>query len=64
LPRLQRDDAPLGQRRFVDVGGAIIEVIGDQYGIDILGVADGVGGFPLPSFDRVEEDGHGGSVIG
>ena len=64
LPRLQRDDAPFWERRLVDVGGAVVEVVGDEHGAGMLGVADGVGGLALPSFDRVEEHGHSAIVIG
>jgi hypothetical protein len=30
----------------------------------MFGIADGMGGFPLPSFDRGEEDRHVAIVIG
>ena len=64
LPRLQRDDASGREGGLVDVGGAVVEVVGDQDGARVLGIADGVGGLTLPSFDRVEEHGHGAIVIG
>jgi hypothetical protein len=59
LFRLQSDNAAGGERGLVDVGGAGGEVVGDQDGARVLGVSDGVGGLPLPAFDRVEEYGHG-----
>ena len=59
LPGLQGDDAPSGEGCLVDVGGAGVEVVGDQHGACVLGIADGVRRLTLPSFDRVEEYGHG-----
>ena len=64
LSRLQRDDASGPECGFVDVGGAVVEVVGDEDGARVLGIADGVGGLALPSFDRVEEHGHSAIVIG
>ena len=64
LPRLQRDDTASRQRRLVDIGGAVVEVVGDEDCASMLGVADGVGGLTLPSFDRVKEHGHSAIVIG
>ena len=58
LPRLQGYDAAFGKCRLVDVGGAIVEVVGEQDSAAVLGVADGVRRLTLPSFDRVEEHGH------
>lgn len=58
LPRLQGYDAAFGKCRLVDVGGAIVEVVGKQDSAAVLGVADGVRRLTLPSFDRVEEHGH------
>lgn len=58
LSGLQHDDAIGGERLLVDVGGAGIEVVGDQGRAGMVGVADGMGGLTLPSFDRVEEYGH------
>ena len=59
LSRLQRNNAALGKRGFVDVGGTVIEVVGKQDGAAVFGIADGVCRLTLPSFDRVEEYGHG-----
>lgn len=63
LPWLQRLDAIGRKCCLVDVGGAVVEVVGDEDGARVLGVADGVGGLTLPSFDRVEEHGHSPIVI-
>ena len=62
LARLQGDDAIGGQRRFVDVGGAVVVVVGDEDATRVLGVSNGVRGLTLSAFDRVEEDGHGGWI--
>jgi serine/threonine protein phosphatase PrpC len=59
LARLQRQDAVGTEQRLVDIGGSVVEVVGDQRGTAMLGVADGMGGFALASLDRVEEDVHG-----
>ena len=64
LSRLQRHDASGRERCLVDVGGAVVEVVGDENGASVLRVADGVGRLTLPSFDRVEEHGHSAIVIG
>jgi hypothetical protein len=64
LTGLQCEDAPVRKGGFVDVGRSVVEVIGNKDGIGVFGIADGVGGFPLPSFNRVEEDGHSAIVIG
>ena len=58
LPRFQCDDAAFRKCRLVDVGGAVVEVVGEQDAAAVLGVADGVRRLTLPSFDRVEEHGH------
>ena len=58
LPRLQGDNAAFRKCRLVDVGGAVVEVVGEQDATAVLGVADGVRRLTLPSFDRVEEHGH------
>lgn len=58
LPRLQCDDAALGECRLVDVGGAVVEIVGERDSASMLGVTDGVRRLTLPSFDRVEEHGH------
>ena len=64
LSGFQRDDASNREGGLVDVGGAVVEVVGDEDGARVLGIADGVGGLTLPSFDRVEEHGHSAIVIG
>jgi hypothetical protein len=64
LSGFQRDDAATGEHGVVDVGGAVVEVVGNEHATAMLGVADGVRGLTLPSFDRVEEYGHSQSVIG
>lgn len=64
LSRFEGDNAARRERRFVDVGGAVVEVVGDEDAAAMLGVADGVGRLTLPSFDRVEEHGHSAIVIG
>jgi hypothetical protein len=64
LSGLQHEDAIGGERLLVDVGGAGVEVVGDQGRAGMIGVADGVGGLTLPSFDRVEEYGHSAIVKG
>ena len=58
LPRLQRDNAAFRERGLVDVGGAVVEVVGEQDSAAVLGVADGVRRLSLASLDRVEEHGH------
>lgn len=58
LPWLQSDDAAFRECRLVDVGGTVVEVVGEQDATAMLGVADGVRRLTLPSFDRVEEHGH------
>lgn len=58
LPRLQGYDSTFRERGFVDVGSAVVEVVGEQDSTAMLGVADGVRRLTLPSFDRVEEHGH------
>lgn len=58
LAWLQGDDAAFRECRLVDVGGAVVEVVGEQDATAMLGVADGVRRLTLPSFDRVEEHGH------
>ena len=64
LSWLERSDASSWQSCLVDVGGAVIEVVGDQHATTMLGVADSVRRLPLPSFDRVEKHGHDAIVIG
>jgi hypothetical protein len=64
LAGLQGQDAPVGKCGFVDVGRSVIEIVGDQDCIGVFRIADGMSGFPLPSFNRVEEDGHSAIVIG
>lgn len=59
LPRLERDDAAFGECRLADVGGAVVEVVGEQDATAVLGVADGVRRLFLPEFNRLEEHGHG-----
>lgn len=59
LTRLQSDDAVLSQSGTINIGGGVIEIIGDEECTAMLGVADGVRRLTLPSFDRVEEHGHG-----
>ena len=46
LPGLQGDDATVGKSGLVDVGGAVVEVVGDEHAAAVLGVADGMGGYP------------------
>jgi hypothetical protein len=58
LSWLQGDDATTGKRCLVDVSGTVIDVVGNEDRACVLGIADGMGSFPLPSFDRVEEYGH------
>ena len=64
LTGLQGEDAPVRQSCLVDIGCSVVVVIGNEDGIGVFGIADGMGGFPLPSFNRVEEDGHSAIVIG
>ena len=64
LPRLQGDDARAGKGCLVDVGGAVVEVVGDEHRARMLGIADGVRRLTLPSFDRVEEYRHSAIVMG
>ncbi len=64
LAGLQRDDASGWKSGLVDVGGTVVEVVGDEHATAMLGVADGVRRLTLPSFDRVEEHGHSAIVIG
>lgn len=64
LTRLESRDAPSWKSRFIDISSPVVEVIGDQHTTAVFGVADGVGRFTLPSFDRVEKHGHDAIVIG
>ena len=58
LARLERDNASCGKGCLINVGGAGIDVVGEQDGSGMRGVADGVRRLTLPSFDGVEEHGH------
>ncbi len=64
LARLERDDAVSRKRRFVNVGGAVVEVVGNEHAAAVLGISNGVRGLTLPSFDGVEKHGHNAIVIG
>ena len=47
LARLQGDDAGVSQSGAVDVGGGVIDIVGDEDAAAVLGVADGVGRLSL-----------------
>lgn len=64
LSWLERSDASSWKSGFVDIGCAVIEVVGDQHTATVLSVADSVRRLTLPSFDRVEKHGHDAIVIG
>lgn len=59
LAGLQGDDAAIGESGVVDVGGAVVEVVGEEHAAAVLGVADGMRRLTLPSLDGVEEYAHG-----
>lgn len=59
LAWLQGDDAAVRESGVVDVGGTVVEVVGEEHAAAVLGVADGVRRLTLPSLDGVEEYAHG-----
>ena len=59
LSRLQGDDAAVRESGVVDVGGTVVEVVGEEHAAAVLGVADGMRRLTLPSLDGVEEYAHG-----
>lgn len=59
LAWLQGDDAAVRESGVVDVGGAVVEVVGEEHAAAVLCVADGMRRLTLPSLDGVEEYAHG-----
>jgi hypothetical protein len=59
LPGLQNFNGALWQSRLIDVGGAVFKIIGDQQGVGIACIANGMRRLTLASLDRIKEYGHG-----
>ncbi len=59
LAGLQDFDRALRQGRLIDVGGAVLKIIGDQEGIGVARISNGMRRLTLTSLYGVEEDTHG-----
>ena len=59
LTRFQDFNGALWQGCLIDLGSAVLKVVGDEKRLGVAGVSDGVRRLTLAALDRIEEHAHG-----
>ena len=57
-------DLPWLQNRTINIGCAVLEIIGQQFCAKMFGISNGMGGFALSALDRIKQYFHVGNLGG